>query len=77
MLRARALVSRGDEDAPTSDGKLVLREAMRAMLGYEAADRPKQGFGAPDAPSSQGASRSFVDEILLDPGPTMCSSPTM
>ena len=51
----------------TSDGKVVLREAVRPLLGDAVVDRPKQGFSAPDATWFRGASHSFVSDTLLDP----------
>lgn len=66
-LREEGLLARQDTAAPTNDGKLVLREAMRPILSREAADRPKQGFSAPDAAWFRGASRDFVRDLLLDP----------
>lgn len=66
-LRMGALALRSRDGARTSDGKIVLREAVRPMLGNDAVDRPKQGFSAPDATWFRGASRTFVRDALLDP----------
>lgn len=60
-------VASGDPGARTADGKVVLREAVRALLGDDVVDRPKQGFSAPDATWFRGASRAFVSDALLDP----------
>lgn len=69
-LKIRNGVSAGQnqEGAPTRDGKLVLRAAMRPLLGDEVVERPKRGFSAPDTTWFRGASRAYVRDVLLDPG---------
>lgn len=48
-----------------SDGKIVLRNAMRRHLPSSVLSRPKQGFSGPDASWFRGASIGFVRDRLL------------
>jgi asparagine synthase (glutamine-hydrolysing) len=52
---------------PTSDGKRVLREAVKPLLPGYVWDRPKQGFSAPDASWFRGESIDYVNRVLRDP----------
>jgi asparagine synthase (glutamine-hydrolysing) len=52
---------------PESDGKVVLRQAMRRLIPPEVRERPKQGFSAPDASWFKGESIDYVMR-LLGPG---------
>ena len=51
----------------TSDGKKILRQAMRDLIPQEILEREKQGFSAPDASWFQGESIEYVRQLLLDP----------
>jgi len=64
-----------DEDEPgklrkyyqtTSDGKMILRQAMRELIPREILEREKQGFSAPDASWFRGESIDYVKQLLLD-----------
>jgi asparagine synthase (glutamine-hydrolysing) len=48
----------------SSDGKLVLREALRRLVPGNVASRPKQGFSAPDASWFRGASIDYMRSRL-------------
>lgn len=50
----------------TSDGKLLLREAMRRHLPKEVVSREKQGFSAPDASWFKGESIEYVKAKLMN-----------
>ena len=49
-----------------SDGKPVLREAMRGLLPPEILEKPKQGFSPPDQSWYRGPSMDYVRELLLE-----------
>jgi asparagine synthase (glutamine-hydrolysing) len=49
---------------PTADGKIVLRDAMRAFVPSNVADRVKRGFSAPDASWFRGESIAYVNRLL-------------
>jgi asparagine synthase (glutamine-hydrolysing) len=77
-LKVRNLgdIARLDENDPmkrrlmqsqTSDGKAILREAMRRIVSAEIADRTKQGFSAPDASWFRGESIDYITKLLNDP----------
>lgn len=51
----------------TSDGKLVLRQAMSRLIPKEIAERAKQGFSAPDASWFRGESIDYLNRLLRDP----------
>ncbi len=53
----------------TKDGKLLMREAMRAFLPDDIVDREKQGFSAPDASWFRGESIEYVRRRLLERRP--------
>lgn len=55
------------EGDPRSDGKIVLREAMRKLIPDEIIERRKQGFSAPDASWFRGESIEYVNRSLLSP----------
>ena len=48
----------------TSDGKLVLREAMSRLIPPEVTSRRKQGFSAPDASWFRGESIDYIRRLL-------------
>jgi len=51
----------------SSDGKVVLREAMRQFVSPGTAGRVKQGFSAPDASWFRGESIDYINRLLRDP----------
>lgn len=51
----------------TSDGKIILRTAMKSIIAPEVADRVKQGFSAPDASWFRGESIDYVSQLLRNP----------
>jgi asparagine synthase (glutamine-hydrolysing) len=53
----------------TSDGKQILRDAMRAYIPQDIATAVKQGFSAPDASWFKGESIDYVRKQLLDGAP--------
>jgi asparagine synthase (glutamine-hydrolysing) len=57
---------RGKYFLKTSDGKQILRDAMRAYIPQDIADGVKQGFSAPDASWFKGDSIDYVRKQLLD-----------
>jgi len=60
---------RGKYFLKTSDGKQILRDAMRAYIPQDIADGVKQGFSAPDASWFKGDSIDYVRKQLLDGAP--------
>jgi asparagine synthase (glutamine-hydrolysing) len=54
--------------APTADGKVLLRQAMRRFVPDEIAGRRKQGFSAPDASWFAGESVDYVNRFLRNRG---------
>ena len=52
---------------PTSDGKRILRAAVKPLLPGYVWDRAKQGFSAPDASWFRGESIDYVNRLLRDP----------
>jgi asparagine synthase (glutamine-hydrolysing) len=50
----------------TSDGKQILRNAMRRYIPQEILEGPKQGFSAPDASWFKGQSIDYVRDTLLN-----------
>ena len=48
-----------------SDGKNILRKAMKNYIPKQIIDRKKQGFSAPDESWYRGANANYVKEILL------------
>jgi asparagine synthase (glutamine-hydrolysing) len=50
----------------TSDGKQILRNAMRRYIPQEILEGPKQGFSAPDASWFKGQSIDYVRDKLLN-----------
>jgi asparagine synthase (glutamine-hydrolysing) len=48
----------------SSDGKLVLREAMSRLIPAEIIQRKKQGFSAPDASWFRGESINYINNLL-------------
>lgn len=52
---------------PTSDGKIILRQAMSRLIPGDIIGRAKQGFSAPDASWFRGESIDYVQRLLLDP----------
>jgi asparagine synthase (glutamine-hydrolysing) len=50
----------------TSDGKYLLRQAMRKFVPQEVAERKKQGFSSPDSSWFRGESIDFVRKILCN-----------
>jgi asparagine synthase (glutamine-hydrolysing) len=62
LLPRRSLVAADD-----SDGKLLLRAAMRRHVPCEVLDRKKQGFSAPDASWFRGESIDYVRDLLFRP----------
>lgn len=48
----------------TSDGKLVLREAMSQLIPADVIHRKKQGFSAPDASWFRGESIDYIKRLL-------------
>jgi asparagine synthase (glutamine-hydrolysing) len=50
-----------------TQGKIVLREAVREWLPDGILDRPKQGFAVPLADWLRGEMRQVPEEVLLDP----------
>jgi asparagine synthase (glutamine-hydrolysing) len=52
-----------------SDGKLLLRQAMRRYLPLEVTTREKQGFSGPDASWFRGESIEYVRRLLLQGEP--------
>jgi asparagine synthase (glutamine-hydrolysing) len=76
-LRNLDLSHRVDENTPgkrfvfeqeTSDGKPILREAMRRILPADVVGRRKQGFSAPDASWFRGESIDYVTRLLRPNG---------
>jgi len=60
---------RGKYYLKTSDGKQILRDAMRAYIPSDIADGVKQGFSAPDASWFKGESIDYVRKQLLEGSP--------
>jgi asparagine synthase (glutamine-hydrolysing) len=60
---------RGKYFLKTSDGKQILRDAMRAYIPQDIATAVKQGFSAPDASWFKGESIDYVRKQLLDGAP--------
>jgi asparagine synthase (glutamine-hydrolysing) len=60
---------RGKYFLKTSDGKQILRDAMRAYIPRDIAQAVKQGFSAPDASWFKGESIDYVRKQLLDGAP--------
>jgi asparagine synthase (glutamine-hydrolysing) len=60
---------RGKYFLKTSDGKQILRDAMRAYIPRDIATAVKQGFSAPDASWFKGESIDYVRKQLLDGAP--------
>ena len=52
---------------PSSDGKLVLRQAMGQIIPEDITQRAKQGFSAPDASWFRGESIEYVHQLLGNP----------
>lgn len=52
--------------SPISDGKIVLREAMKRLIPDEITESAKQGFAAPDASWFRGESIDYVNKLLKD-----------
>ena len=50
----------------SGDGKMILREAMSRVIPADVAERPKQGFSAPDASWFRGESIDYINELLGD-----------
>lgn len=50
----------------TSDGKQIVRDAMKKYMPPEISKAPKQGFSAPDASWFKGESIEFVKKALMD-----------
>jgi asparagine synthase (glutamine-hydrolysing) len=48
----------------TSAGKAILRRAMSAVVPQQVAERPKQGFSAPDASWFRGESVDYINRLL-------------
>ncbi len=55
---------------PGTDGKVVLREAVRPWLPDDLLDRPKQGFAVPLARWLREELREIPELVLLDPRAT-------
>jgi asparagine synthase (glutamine-hydrolysing) len=53
--------------ARTSDGKIILRDAMARYVPEDVISGPKQGFTAPDASWFRGESIEYVRRVLLRP----------
>lgn len=51
----------------SSDGKMVLREAMGRIIPPHVTKRVKQGFSAPDASWFRGESIDYINGLLRDP----------
>jgi asparagine synthase (glutamine-hydrolysing) len=52
---------------PSSDGKLMLRNAMSRLIPADVLTRAKQGFSAPDASWFRGESIDYINRFLRDP----------
>ncbi len=52
---------------PTSDGKVVLRNAMSRLIPQDVTNRAKQGFSAPDASWFRGEIIDYINKLLRDP----------
>jgi asparagine synthase (glutamine-hydrolysing) len=50
----------------TSDGKVILRDALRKYVPERIVDQEKQGFSAPDASWFKGESIEYVQRMILD-----------
>ena len=75
-LRNLSRVARVDENDPgkrliyekeTSDGKIVLRQAMNRLIPKDVTERAKQGFSAPDASWFRGESINYINRLLRHP----------
>jgi asparagine synthase (glutamine-hydrolysing) len=65
-LNENELASKVDQHySRTSDGKLILRDAMARYIPDDVASQPKQGFAAPDASWFRGESIEYVRRVLL------------
>ncbi len=51
----------------TSEGKVVLRQAMSRLIPHEITNRTKQGFSAPDASWFRGESIDYINRLLRNP----------
>jgi asparagine synthase (glutamine-hydrolysing) len=51
----------------STDGKVILRNAMAGILPGEISSRTKQGFSAPDASWFRGPSIDYLNALLRDP----------
>ncbi len=49
----------------TRDGKAILRAGLRRLVSEEVAQRPKQGFSAPDGSWYAGKSLDYIRKMLL------------
>lgn len=57
----------GKRRRATSDGKTILRDAMRHVLPREILERKKQGFSSPDGSWYRGRSMEYLKRTLLSP----------
>ncbi|MBE7560507.1 asparagine synthase (glutamine-hydrolyzing) [bacterium] len=55
----------GDVAFSSSQGKYVLRAAMRGLLPEEILERKKQGFSPPDRSWYQGPTMNYIRDVLL------------
>lgn len=55
----------GNNKWATSEGKMILREAMRKVLPREILERRKQGFSSPDGSWYRGRSMEYLKQMLL------------
>lgn len=51
----------------TTEGKIILRHALKELLPGSITDRTKQGFSAPDGSWFRGESIDYINRLLRDP----------
>lgn len=61
------ITGNGFQPNSDSEGKLILRDAMRDLLPPQITARKKQGFSAPDASWFRGDSINYLNKLLRDP----------
>jgi asparagine synthetase B (glutamine-hydrolysing) len=63
---ARRLAAGGNGHLSATEGKQILRRAMRHYLPEEFTNQPKQGFSSPDENWYRGPSMDYIKSVLFD-----------
>lgn len=66
MVNENEIAQKFSPTTRRSDGKVILRKAMKKYIPNEVTEREKQGFSAPDASWFKGESIDFTKKLLLD-----------